>query len=101
MDDSDSEEDVNIDDLLSDDDSEDNIDVEDTIVDLLTDEEDSNKNVNEASILEDENDIEINADVENDDLEDFFNEVEEDIEKICYKNIWRVWKATEEFAELN
>ena len=26
---------------------------------------------------------------------------EEDIEKICYKNIWRVWKATEEFAELN
>ena len=23
---------------------------------------------------------------------------EEDIEKICYKNIWRVWKATEEFA---
>ena len=25
---------------------------------------------------------------------------EEDIEKICYKNIWRVWKATEEFAEL-
>jgi len=26
---------------------------------------------------------------------------EEDIEKICYKNIWRVWKATEEFAKLN
>ena len=26
---------------------------------------------------------------------------EEDIEKICYKNIWIVWKATEEFAELN
>ena len=26
---------------------------------------------------------------------------EEDIEKICYKNIWRVWKATEEFAQLN
>ena len=26
---------------------------------------------------------------------------EEDIEKICYKNIWRVWKATEEFAEIN
>lgn len=26
---------------------------------------------------------------------------EEDIEKICYKNIWRVWKAAEEFAELN
>ena len=24
---------------------------------------------------------------------------EEDIEKICYKNIWRVWKATEEFAK--
>jgi membrane dipeptidase len=23
---------------------------------------------------------------------------EEDIEKICYKNVWRVWKATEEFA---
>ena len=26
---------------------------------------------------------------------------EEDIEKISYKNIWRVWKATEEFAKLN
>lgn len=26
---------------------------------------------------------------------------EEDIEKICYKNIWRVWKATEDFAKLN
>ncbi|MBL6719720.1 MAG: dipeptidase [Candidatus Marinimicrobia bacterium] len=26
---------------------------------------------------------------------------EKDIEKICYKNIWRVWKATEEFAKLN
>ena len=24
---------------------------------------------------------------------------EEDIEKICYKNIWRVWKATEDFAK--
>jgi membrane dipeptidase len=24
---------------------------------------------------------------------------EEDIEKICYKNIWRVWKATENFAK--
>jgi membrane dipeptidase len=24
---------------------------------------------------------------------------EEDIEKICYKNVWRVWKATEEFAQ--
>ena len=23
---------------------------------------------------------------------------EEDIEKICYKNVWRVWKANEEFA---
>ena len=23
---------------------------------------------------------------------------EEDIEKICYKNVWRVWKATEKFA---
>lgn len=26
---------------------------------------------------------------------------EEDIEKICYKNVWRVWKATEDFAKLN
>jgi len=26
---------------------------------------------------------------------------EEEIEKICYKNVWRVWKATEEFAKLN
>ena len=26
---------------------------------------------------------------------------EEQIEKICYKNVWRVWKATEEFAKLN
>ena len=24
---------------------------------------------------------------------------EEDIEKICYKNVWRVWKANEEFAQ--
>ena len=24
---------------------------------------------------------------------------EEDIEKICYKNIWRVWQATEDFAK--
>jgi membrane dipeptidase len=26
---------------------------------------------------------------------------DEDIAKICYKNVWRVWKATEEFAKLN
>ena len=24
---------------------------------------------------------------------------EEEIEKICYKNVWRVWKATEDFAD--
>jgi len=24
---------------------------------------------------------------------------EEDIEKICYKNVWRVWNATQEFAK--
>ena len=27
------------------------------------------------------------------------NEIEEDIEKICYKNIWRVWSAVEEAAQ--
>ena len=26
---------------------------------------------------------------------------DEEIEKICYKNVWRVWKATEEFAKIN